>query len=263
MEIKIVVMAYNTPTPQDLLPVVVGKFTMVARDPVANKAVRINRLKTSSAEEEKEYIEGHEGQILKKQAAALSLQPPSGSELNHIHSVFLASEKGENVLDNCVRMSSTRLSSLHICHPQQKNVHGKIFGGFLLRAGSELAWATAFNFTKSPPALLSLDDITFVRPVSIGSLLSLNSVVSFATADGRSLSVSVNAEVIDPVMNTKERTNTFHFTFCSPDKSILPVMKNVLPITYSEAVLYVNAKNRYMRGRDIASRLGSQVLEYW
>lgn len=37
--------------------------------------------------------------------------------------------------DNAVLMSQTALQNTFICQPQQRNMHGRVFGGFLMRSG--------------------------------------------------------------------------------------------------------------------------------
>lgn len=44
--------------------------------------------------------------------------------------------------------SSTVRSSLLLTMPQDRNIHGKVFGGFLMRQACELAWATGYAFSK-------------------------------------------------------------------------------------------------------------------
>lgn len=46
-------------------------------------------------------------------------------------------------------MNETNLSSVKLCHPQERNIHSSIFGGFLLKEAYELAYATANTFIGS------------------------------------------------------------------------------------------------------------------
>jgi acyl-coenzyme A thioesterase 9 len=69
-------------------------------------------------------------------------------------------------------------------HPQQKNVHNKVFGGYLMRMAYELAWSSGLLFSQgqrpglvplSLLELLSMDDTTFLAPVSLGDVVSFDS----------------------------------------------------------------------------------------
>lgn len=75
-------------------------------------------------------------------------------------------------------------------------------------------------------------DITFLRPVEIGSLLKLRSQVIFCQAN--TLMVEIEATVHDPLKAEKHLTNRFYFTFNCPDhQGDLPL---VMPQTYEEGM---------------------------
>ena len=73
--------------------------------------------------------------------------------------------------------AETRLQAVKLCHPQERNIHSSIFGGFLMREAFELAFTNATLYLNARPYTLSSDDIAFRRPVPIGSILFLNSQV--------------------------------------------------------------------------------------
>jgi acyl-coenzyme A thioesterase 9 len=111
-----------------------------------------------------------------------------------------------------------QIESVQLMFPQDRNLHGKVFGGFLMRlalyvhsfswltklpffvspelhqrtAGdalicSELCFTNAAIFASEPMRFLSLDQITFRLPVPIGAVLRLSSKVVKTTkpsADG-------------------------------------------------------------------------------
>ena len=47
----------------------------------------------------------------------------------------------------------------------------------------ELAWITAHAFTGQTPRFVALDDIQFLQPVSVGSIVHLSSVVEYAQGE--------------------------------------------------------------------------------
>lgn len=139
---------------------------------------------------------------------------------------------------NAVWMENSKLKSLEICHPQERNIFNRIFGGFLMRKAYELAWATACNFGGSRPFVVAVDDIMFQKPVDVGSLLFLSSQVCF-TQDNY-IQVRVHSEVAS--LHDKEHmtTNVFHFTFMS-EKDV-PL---VFPRTYGESMLYLDGQRHF------------------
>ena len=52
---------------------------------------------------------------------------------------------------SCLLMDETSLENTFTCQPQQRNIHGRIFGGFLMRRAFELAHSTAYLFAGSRP----------------------------------------------------------------------------------------------------------------
>ncbi|TSK98461.1 Acyl-coenzyme A thioesterase 9, mitochondrial [Bagarius yarrelli] len=112
---------------------------------------------------------------------------------------------------NSVWMEDAKLKGLEICHPQERNIFNRIFGGFLMRKAYELGWANACVFAGCRPALVAVDDIMFRKPVEIGSLLLLSSQVCYT--EGHHVQVRVHTEVLDPLTRQHDTTNVFHFTF--------------------------------------------------
>lgn len=61
-----------------------------------------------------------------------------------------------------------------------RNVHGKIFGGWLMRRAFETAFACGWRTTGIQPKFLSLSDINFLAPVEIGALVHFEAQESWA-----------------------------------------------------------------------------------
>lgn len=59
----------------------------------------------------------------------------------------------------------TKLENAIICQPQQRNMHGRIFGGFLMRRAFELAFSTCYVFAGARPLFLEVDHVDFRKPV--------------------------------------------------------------------------------------------------
>lgn len=60
---------------------------------------------------------------------------------------------------DAVQMDATRLSNTFTCQPQQRNMHGRVFGGFLMRRAYELAYATAHMFAGQRPRFVVIDRV--------------------------------------------------------------------------------------------------------
>ena len=45
-------------------------------------------------------------------------------------------------------MDEARLETVELCHPEKRNRSGKVFGGHIMRKAIELAWTSAYVFSK-------------------------------------------------------------------------------------------------------------------
>ncbi|KAF8800901.1 hypothetical protein BYT27DRAFT_7148173, partial [Phlegmacium glaucopus] len=70
-------------------------------------------------------------------------------------------------------------------------------------------------FTRGPVKFLSLDGISFARPVPIGSILRLRSQILHTTSSPQYniiVHVGVQANVVDVKTGSEQTTNDFRFT---------------------------------------------------
>ena len=63
---------------------------------------------------------------------------------------------------DAVPINSTYLSNTFICQPQQRNMYGRIFGGFLMRRAYEIAFATAHMFAGCRPQFIQVGEVRFL-----------------------------------------------------------------------------------------------------
>ncbi|TDL27144.1 Thioesterase/thiol ester dehydrase-isomerase [Rickenella mellea] len=239
-----------------------GRFSMVCRDAKTHSARKVNPLIVSTAEEKALYQIAHKSRKILLRQRSLSRVPPSSEEAVALHNVYLgrthASQK--HVQDGSepqadverVWMGETRLEKCMLMFPQDRNVHQKIFGGYLMRLAYELGFANATMFTRSHQRFLSLDGISFARPVPIGSILRLTSHIthSAATAEFPVLvHVNVQANVVDVPTGTEQTTNDFRFTWCHDDGE--PLRRMVTPNTYAEAMQWIEGRRALDMGAEI------------
>merc|ERR1711934_452720 len=94
-----------------------------------------------------------------------------------------------------------------------------------------------------------MDDVRFVAPVEIGSLLHLRAQVAFAEpAPHQTVSVTVVADVQNLEDSSRTTTNTFQFVYQAPPAA--PTVRSVVPHSYSEAMDYLQARRRHLAGRN-------------
>ena len=70
-----------------------------------------------------------------------------------------------------IRIRDTCLDNSFICQPQQRNIHGRIFGGFFMRRAFELAFSKTYAFAGVQQHFLEVDHVDFFKHVSIDRTL--------------------------------------------------------------------------------------------
>ncbi|KAJ2915336.1 hypothetical protein MD484_g5070, partial [Candolleomyces efflorescens] len=164
-------------------PVMIGRFSMVCRNAKTNKARKVHPLIISTPEEHALYSLGAQMKQRRQISAMQSLSqvPPTSAEAEKLHSFYLKHGQGQNggsrPDQERVWMGDTHLSKCMLMFPQERNVHQKIFGGYLMRLAYELGFTNASMFCRGKIRFLSLDGISFSRPVPIGSILKLESMI--------------------------------------------------------------------------------------
>lgn len=151
-----------------------------------------------------------------------------------------------------VWMGDTRLEKCLMMFPQERNVHQKIFGGYLMRLAYELGFANSVLYTGGHVLFLSLDGIAFAKPVPIGSILRLTSHVLHTSSTEQFpglIHVGVQANVVDVATGREETTNDFRFTWCVDGGK--PLARRVVPKTYKEAMLWLEGRRALDLGAEI------------
>uniref|UniRef100_A0A0G4H7X4 HotDog ACOT-type domain-containing protein n=1 Tax=Chromera velia CCMP2878 TaxID=1169474 RepID=A0A0G4H7X4_9ALVE len=298
-------------------------FVFVALDPQTGRTTRIPPLLVSTEEEKKRFEEGERNKNSRQMEKATSLQetPPSVEESLLIHAFFQRRKRTHlSVRDltftgggngngslfggpvekktepseerkhspvpppSCVvPMASTECKSTVVCHPQERNTRGKIFGGFLMRSAYQLAFASASLFFGPlwTCSLSAVDEIVFRHPVEVGSILSYSSKVTYTPSeeegegetqedsqaeghDWAGCQVRVECEVRHLQHRKAFLSNVFHFTFRAdpikqargeetetPDTQTegAPSAPGVEPESYEEAIDWLDGRRRFKRAR--------------
>ncbi|KAL3687420.1 hypothetical protein R1sor_013729 [Riccia sorocarpa] len=227
----------------------IANFTFVARDSVTRKAAQVNRLEPVTEEEKKLFDEGEardERRKLRKKEFIEGLR--AGKEPQDTQKLQALLREGRVLSEmptladrNSILIRDTRIENAIICQPQQRNMHGRIFGGFLMRRAYELSYTTCYVFCGTKPVFLEVDHVDFRRPVDVGDLLRFKACVLYTETDETGdplIHVEVVAHVTQPELQSSEVSNTFYFTFSVDQqhrkKDAPPILK-VVPSAEEEA----------------------------
>ncbi|KFY00243.1 hypothetical protein V490_01426 [Pseudogymnoascus sp. VKM F-3557] len=237
-------------------------FTMVSLDPATKKPVNISPLKLVTDEEHRLYKEGEENYNAKKELSKIALrkQTPNDEESDLIHALWLKQSEYSDTTSamqkpaNAHYMSSSLIQSVQIMQPQYRNRHNfMIFGGFLLKSTFELAFTCTSALSHARPRFLALDPSTFANPVPVGSVLYMTAVAAYTErgpGDSTRVQIRVDTHVRSVEHGEVRPTGQFNYTFEVPGEL------SVVPQTYGEFVIYLDARRRAMR---VAGRAESSV----
>jgi acyl-CoA hydrolase len=161
-----------TPPTQPNKICLTGRFTMAARNAHTLRSQRIAPLILETDAEKALFAMGESHKNRKRAEAASSLEkvPPSKEEAFLLHSQYIRglhagmfantdelhgpTLKADPVTSadgsTLVPVRRTSMSTTMHMHPQQRNVHQKIFGGFLMRSAYELAWMVSGKMRPHP-----------------------------------------------------------------------------------------------------------------
>ncbi|KAL9526892.1 Acyl-coenzyme A thioesterase [Sphaerulina musiva] len=262
--------AGQKPRPEDIM--MTCQCTMVSLDPATKKPVNIAPVRTDTPEEKRIFAEGEKNGQRRKELAKRSLlkQTPNDEESDLIHAIWQRQLQYHDPADDARKpanahfMDSTQLRTASIMQPQYRNRHHfMIFGGFLLKQTFEIAFCCAASFAHTRPTFVSLDPSTFQNPVPVGSVLYLTATVVYTdpplisgqaeqqpATEGRPanaqtrVQVRVDSKVRDVEHGVAKPTGQFNYTFLV-DKDI-----KVLPRSYTEHMMYIDARRRAMSVRE-------------
>lgn len=111
----------------------------------------------------------------KRVRESLDVKAPTAEESQIIHNLFMDRRKQQVAAGASFDMQSTRRQSVVVMQPQKRNIHHKIFGGYLMRLAFEHGWASAWIFAGLQPHVRAVDEINFLQPVEIGNICTFNS----------------------------------------------------------------------------------------
>lgn len=224
-------------------------FVIASRDPINLKAAVVNRLVPAN-EGEKAIIAGGESRKQDRIWARkqhVSRVIPDQDEQKLIHDLYLRTKlendsslkNKELPSGNCLWMDGCTVSNIILSHPENRNIHNTVFGGFIMHQATELSWVLGYKFSKYRPVLKSISDINFNKPIAVNSLMQMYAYVVFTQM--QFFQIAVYVETFNPSTGKNDTTNTFNFTYEVPD-----LVKEVIPNSYHEAMMYIDGRRHFL-----------------
>jgi acyl-coenzyme A thioesterase 9 len=164
----------------------------------------------------------------------LSLNPPSVEESHYLHSIFKDHKENPGKYKP---MIETRMEKNLLLQSQSQNIHGKLFGGYIMRIALELGFVTAYMHSgcKHSPELICVDRVNFWKPAEIGSVGLFQAMICFVYEN----LIHINVECYNYKGNEKLLTTTLDLTYFSENKNQL-----VIPTLYENGAKFLEGKRK-------------------
>lgn len=150
----------------------------MARDSRTGKSATVNQISPETEKEKLLWKEADERDKMRKTKRAGKKGDIKNKDVDRLNALLA---EGRIFCDmpaladrDSILVGDTCLENSFICQPQQRNIHGRIFGGFLMRRAFELAFSTTYAFAGVAPNFKEVDHVDFLKPVS-GYLITCKS----------------------------------------------------------------------------------------
>ena len=116
--------------------------------------------------------------------------------------------------------------------PSDANPAGNVFGGEILKHIDMVAGIVAQRHSQSNAVTVSMDSVSFLKPVFVGNVLKLNARINYVHNSSMEIEVKVEAE--DIVTGIRTITGTAFVTFVGLDANGKPMQVPKLALKTDE-----------------------------
>ena len=116
--------------------------------------------------------------------------------------------------------------------PSDANPAGNVFGGAILKHIDMVAGIVAQRFSQTNAVTVSMDKISFLKPVFVGNVLFVKAQVNYVKKS--SMEIEVNVEAEDIAKGTRVHTGNAFVTFVALDDNGKPTAVPTLRIETPE-----------------------------
>ncbi len=130
--------------------------------------------------------------------------------------------------------------------PDMSNFGGNMHGGELLKLLDQVAYTCAMRYCGSYVVTLSVNEVIFKQPISIGELIYLKASVNYTGNTSMEIGIQVVSENLE--LGTVRHTNSSYFTMIAVDTTGKPTpVIPFEPSTEDEQRRWTRAETRRKR----------------
>jgi acyl-CoA hydrolase len=125
--------------------------------------------------------------------------------------------------------------------PEHSNSQGRVHGGVVLKLCDECGGIVAARHARRPVVTVTVDSVTFHRPIELGSLLLIHGRITYVGTT--SLEVELRVEAENLLTGEISHTNSAYFVYVALDDSRRPTPVAPLDLQTDEE------RRRFEQGR--------------
>ncbi|XP_069687644.1 acyl-coenzyme A thioesterase 9, mitochondrial-like isoform X2 [Periplaneta americana] len=224
-----------------------ASFLMAARNTTLTHSAFVNPL-VAENDTEAAIIKGGESRRNRRlhfQTHSLLKVTPDEEEMILIHKLFLSTIDAKDptchrriLPSNTIWMDQVQRYNLFNGYPEDRNMHNKVFGGFIMRQALSLSHHTATLYSQEYAQLIHMSDILFKNSINIGDIIGMQARVLYTEMNY--MQVGVYADAYVSLKRPPKHTNSFQFTYMFSN-----VVKPVIPRTYDDAIRYIEGRRYF------------------
>jgi len=164
--------------------------------------------------------------------------PPTHEQGQILHNLYLGYKEYRSKREGVPQkpIIETMVDKTLLMHSQNKNVHGKMFGGYIINKALEIAWICAkIHCGYKELKNICIDSVNFHKPVPVGSIATFKASIVYVHSELMHASV----EVYNDVNGVISLNTTINVIYLADEQ--VPI---VVPTTYDCGLKYLEAKRR-------------------
>ena len=115
---------------------------------------------------------------------------------------------------------ASRVTLTQLMGPTEANVLGNVHGGLIMKLCDEAGGMAAVKHARRPVVTVTVDSMTFLSPIHIGNLVTVQAEVTWTGHTSMETRVVVTAE--DVLTGEVTHTNTAYFVYVALDENGRP-----------------------------------------
>ncbi len=172
---------------------------------------------------------------IKESQVSLDKIAPNQIESEILHKLFVDCKKNKNFV-KIKTIKDTLIDKSILMHSQNNNVNGHIFGGYVIKEALDAGYICAYmHSNREIPIIFAIDNVTFYKPVIIGSVAKFIANVCYVHEE----LIHVSVEVFNYVDENPTLTTVVNITYRTNRKT-----EFVYPDTYECGIKFLEAKRR-------------------